>query len=78
MRPEHRGRGLVEGLFGAAVEWAFSLDGLERVRLHVHEDNARAEAAYRKIGFERSGRAVPFKGDPSVRELEMELKKPER
>ncbi|MDG4858441.1 GNAT family N-acetyltransferase [Streptomyces sp. T-3] len=75
VRPGHRGRGLIERLFRAAVDWSFSLDGLERVRLYVHEENARAEAAYRKIGFERSGRVVPFKDDPSVSELEMELKR---
>src|SRR5213079_2161907 len=58
VRPEARGSGVAEALFSAAVEWAFGLDGVTRVRLYVHEDNRRAEGFYRKFGFVRTGGAV--------------------
>jgi RimJ/RimL family protein N-acetyltransferase len=57
VRPEARGSGLAEALFRAALEWSWaqSEPQIERVRLYVHEDNARAEAMYEKVGFERTG-----------------------
>ncbi|MEU2562630.1 GNAT family N-acetyltransferase [Streptomyces longispororuber] len=75
VRPEHRGTGLTEALFQAAVEWARAPEGagVERVRLFVHEANGRAEAFYRRFGFVRSGEAVPVPGDPSALEYEMVL-----
>ncbi|MEU6125058.1 GNAT family N-acetyltransferase [Streptomyces sp. NPDC047123] len=76
VRPAHRGRGATDALFGAAVAWAWSRDGLDRVRLYVHENNPRAQAFYRRFGFEGSGATVPVPGDPSARELEMVLKRP--
>ncbi|MFI9650839.1 GNAT family N-acetyltransferase [Streptomyces sp. NPDC052040] len=54
VRPEHRGSGLTRALFDAGLEWAWTR-GVERVRLIVHEDNARARAFYRKVGFVASG-----------------------
>ncbi|MFJ6722591.1 MULTISPECIES: GNAT family N-acetyltransferase [unclassified Streptomyces] len=65
VRAEQRGTGLTEALFEAALEWAWSLEGpeLERVRLFVHEENARAEAFYRRFGFRESGVTVPMPGD---------------
>lgn len=67
VRPEHRGGGLIESLFGAGVEWARSR-GLSQVRLYVHEENDRAQGAYRKCGFEATGVRV----DGSLgREVEM-------
>ncbi|MFI5660978.1 GNAT family N-acetyltransferase [Streptomyces sp. NPDC051684] len=74
VRPEARGSGLAGALFSAAVEWAFGLEGVMRVRLYVHEDNRRAEAFYRKFGFVHTGGAVPNPGDPSKADREMELK----
>ncbi|QES42441.1 GNAT family N-acetyltransferase [Streptomyces venezuelae] len=76
VRPEHRGSGATEALFDAAVGWAWGLDGLERVRLYVHEGNPRAQAFYRRFGFVRSGEVVPVPGDPSSREFELVLKRP--
>ncbi|UQX02181.1 GNAT family N-acetyltransferase [Streptomyces sp. RerS4] len=60
VREGQRGTGLTEALFAAAVEWAWALEGpaLERVRLFVHEGNARAAGFYRKFGFVSSGRVV--------------------
>ncbi|MFH8609021.1 GNAT family N-acetyltransferase [Streptomyces sp. NPDC018029] len=78
VRPEHRGRGrgVTDALFEAAVGWAWSLEGVDRVRLYVHEDNPRAQAFYRRFGFVRSGGVVPVPGDPSSREFELVLTRP--
>ncbi|MFI9254756.1 GNAT family N-acetyltransferase [Streptomyces sp. NPDC053069] len=72
VRPEHRGNGLIKALFDAGVEWARER-GAERVRLFVHEDNARAQSAYRKAGFVPSGVIVPFVKDAAQNELEFVL-----
>ncbi|MEV5171848.1 GNAT family N-acetyltransferase [Streptomyces flaveolus] len=69
VRPEHRGNGLIEALFEAGVAWAWER-GAERVRLFVHEDNARAQAAYRRMGFVPSGLVVSFSKDDAQKELE--------
>jgi ribosomal protein S18 acetylase RimI-like enzyme len=37
----------------------------------VHEDNARAGAMYRKIGFTRTGESVPVPGDETKQEIEL-------
>uniref|UniRef100_A0AAU2JRN9 GNAT family N-acetyltransferase n=1 Tax=Streptomyces sp. NBC_00049 TaxID=2903617 RepID=A0AAU2JRN9_9ACTN len=65
VRDGQRGTGLVDALFAAALEWAWSLDEpvLERVRLFVHEENARAEAFYRRFGFEATGKVQVLSGD---------------
>ncbi|MET9803027.1 GNAT family N-acetyltransferase [Streptomyces sp. NPDC006368] len=79
VRPEERGAGLAEALFRAAVEWSWSLEGapIQRVRLYVHERNARAEAFYRKAGFVPTGASLPVEGDDSgARELEYEVRRP--
>jgi len=41
-------------LVAEVVAWS-SVQGIERVQLFVHEDNARAQAAYRRLGFARTG-----------------------
>ncbi|MER5753201.1 GNAT family N-acetyltransferase [Streptomyces sp. NPDC002088] len=74
VRPEGRGTGLVKALFDAGVEWAWER-GVERVRLLVHEDNARAQAAYRKLGFAPSGVTVPYVHGEEQRELEFVLER---
>ncbi|RII13536.1 Mycothiol acetyltransferase [Streptomyces sp. YIM 130001] len=75
VRPEYRGRGVLAELFEAAQGWARSVEGVERVRLFVHEENGRARAAYAKCGFELTGESVPVSGAAEVgsgaRELEM-------
>ena len=70
VRPEHRGSGLTEALFEAGLKWAWGR-GAERVRLIVHEDNARARAFYRKVGFVPTGLTVPLSEDSGDSELEM-------
>ncbi|NEK85291.1 GNAT family N-acetyltransferase [Blastococcus saxobsidens] len=54
LHPDHRGRGVMEDLFDAATGW-FRERGLRRARLHVHEDNARAERFYARYGFRPTG-----------------------
>ncbi|MGW6685849.1 GNAT family N-acetyltransferase [Streptomyces sp. NPDC054961] len=78
VRPEERGTGLVEALFEAALQWAWSLEepALERVRLFVHEDNPRAAAFYRRFGFTASGHVVSMPDDPSAKELEYVFARP--
>ncbi|WP_208611306.1 GNAT family N-acetyltransferase [Streptomyces bungoensis] len=75
VRPEHRGNGLIKALFDAGVAWAWER-GAERARLIVHEDNARAQGAYRKAGFAPSGFVVAFSKDEGEKELEFVLERP--
>ncbi|WP_309062988.1 GNAT family N-acetyltransferase [Streptomyces sp.] len=70
VRPGHRGSGVTKALFDAALEWAWGR-GVERVRLIVHPENARALGFYRKAGFVESGVTVPLAGTPDEHELEM-------
>ncbi|GAB3175253.1 GNAT family N-acetyltransferase [Myceligenerans halotolerans] len=67
VRPEHRGGGLVDQLFDAALGWARERD-LDRARLYVHQDNPRAQGAYRRLGFTATGRTFTGAMGP---ELEM-------
>ncbi|MBV2153773.1 GNAT family N-acetyltransferase [Kitasatospora sp. SUK 42] len=73
VRPEARGTGLAHDLIRAAQEWSWSLTEprIERVRLFVHEDNARARAMYVRAGFEPSGVALPVPGHGTGREIEL-------
>ncbi|MFD4654459.1 GNAT family N-acetyltransferase [Kitasatospora sp. NPDC058444] len=73
VRPEARGTGLALDLIRTVQEWAWSLPEprIERVRLFVHEDNPRAEAMYRKAGFEATGVALPVPGGGGGREIEL-------
>ncbi|MFE4669409.1 GNAT family N-acetyltransferase [Streptomyces sp. NPDC056716] len=75
MRPEHRGCGLTELLFDEALSWAWR-QALERVRLIVHEENGRARALYRRVGFVPSGVTVPVVGRAGEAELEYVLERP--
>lgn len=69
VRPEHRGSGVTDALFDAALAWSWE-GGLERVRLFVHQKNTRAEVFYRRAGFVPTGVTVPAPGDTGERELE--------
>ena len=75
VRPGGRGTGLAHRLFEAALEWSWSLP-VERARLYVHEENARAQAMYRAAGFSRTGRCCPCPGPHGGREWEMALPRP--
>ena len=66
-----RGQGLLDGLVDAAAAWARA-QRAPSLHLEVHEDNAPARAAYRRLGFTETGARRPYPlgaGD----ELEMVL-----
>lgn len=75
VRPGSRGAGLAHRLFEAALGWSWSLS-VERARLYVHEENARAQAMYRSAGFSRTGRCVPCTSPYGGREWEMAVSRP--
>lgn len=77
VRDEARGTGVIDALYEAAVEWSWSLEqGVERVRLYVHGENVRAQAAYRRMGFVDTGVRVALHGQEDAQELEFELLRP--
>lgn len=60
------------------VEEAFETHGLEEVRLEVFRHNPRAIAAYKKVGFHRTGahtEYIPPEGSP-LHVVEMAIRKP--
>lgn len=71
--PDARGdaAGVADALLTAVVAWASTQ--ADRLLLHVHEDNERAEAYYRKHGFAETGNREPYALDPSKTEIEMLL-----
>jgi RimJ/RimL family protein N-acetyltransferase len=70
LSPDARGAGLLGELVDACADWARGQGAAELV-LEVHEDNARARAAYAKLGFVETGVSCPYAPDPTRRELEM-------
>jgi GNAT superfamily N-acetyltransferase len=66
--PPYRGRGVLDDLMAAGAVWARD-QGCERLLLDVHQDNGRARAAYRRLGFEPTGGTIDGQNG---RELEME------
>ncbi|GHG44058.1 GNAT family N-acetyltransferase [Streptomyces zaomyceticus] len=79
VRPEVRGTGVIDALFRAGVEWSWSLaEPVERVRLYVHEENARAAAFYRRFGFVATGERVPMPGHETAMEDEYEIRRTSR
>jgi GNAT superfamily N-acetyltransferase len=69
--PDYRGGrlGVTDALLAAVETWAGSQG--DRLTLHVHQDNARARAAYERRGFGATGHTTPYNLDPSRNELEM-------
>ncbi|MET0715389.1 MAG: GNAT family N-acetyltransferase [Mycetocola sp.] len=69
--PTARGRdaGVADALLDAVEEWARAQG--DTLTLHVHEDNDRAIAFYRRRGYDLTGRTIPYNLDPSRNELEM-------
>ena len=68
--PERRGQGLLARLVEPVAQWARGLGAGELV-LEVHEDNLRAQAAYARLGFVRTGATTPYPLPPGGLELEM-------
>ncbi len=67
LAPDHRGRGILGRLVGAAGAWA-AAQGCTTLFLDVHEDNARARGAYTGLGFAPTGGTIVGRNG---RELEM-------
>ena len=65
VNPAHRGTGAVDQLLAAAAAWAGGL-GLRRLSLDVHRDNPRAQAAYRRAGFEPTGETFSSSIGPEI------------
>ncbi|MEU9828487.1 GNAT family N-acetyltransferase [Micromonospora chersina] len=65
--PAHRGRpaGLATRLMEIAIRWARDNTDATWLTIGVHEDNHRAHAFYRRIGFTETGKVVPYPLDPS-------------
>jgi GNAT superfamily N-acetyltransferase len=68
--PDRRGRGVIEALIDAAVSWAGD-QGDAQLGLWVVDGNERAERAYTRYGFTRTGRTQPVPGRPDEIEVEM-------
>lgn len=70
--PSARGRdaGVADALLDAVVTWVRDEAGLDRLYLHVHEDNPRASRFYERRGFVFTGDAYDSVEHPG-RELEM-------
>lgn len=61
-----RGQGLGRQMVEKAVEYAFSILGVDKVTLGVYECNPRAYACYQKVGFKEEAftlDAVQFQGE---------------
>ena len=59
--PESRGQGIAEAMVAFVAEWA-SAQGAAVLEAGVVEDNHRAIAFYKKVGFAEIGRSHPFRG----------------
>jgi GNAT superfamily N-acetyltransferase len=73
--PAARGRGVIDALVDAAVSWSRA-QGDTQLGLWVVEGNERAERAYARCGFRRTGRTQPVPGRPDELELELEMPLP--
>jgi ribosomal protein S18 acetylase RimI-like enzyme len=72
--PAHRGTGVVDALMTAVLGFAEQDLHADRIRLFVTETNQRAEAAYRRIGFGRTGASLAYPRDPTLLEYELEYR----
>src|SRR5262245_38601511 len=73
VRDDWQGKGVGSALLQAALDLADNWLGLRRIELHVHADNARAIALYRKFGFAVEGthRAYAIRDGAYVDSLSM-------
>lgn len=73
VRDDWHGKGVGSVLMEAALDLADNWLGLRRIELHVHADNERAIALYRKFGFEVEGthRAYAIRNGVYVDSLSM-------
>ncbi|MCW2726715.1 MAG: family N-acetyltransferase [Frankiales bacterium] len=73
IRPQARGRarGVLAAMVDRVADWAQRVHGAHELALWVHEDNARAQAAYERLGFVATGETLPYDLDPTRREQRM-------
>jgi ribosomal protein S18 acetylase RimI-like enzyme len=65
VRDGHRGpTGLGARLVEAAIRFAEQHIDVSRLTLGVHENNGRALAFYRRIGFRMTGKVIPYRPNP--------------
>jgi GNAT superfamily N-acetyltransferase len=71
--PAYRGKraGVTDALLNAVMLWARQHG--DALHLEVHEDNARAIAAYEQRGFRRTGHTRPYDLDENALEIEMSI-----
>jgi ribosomal protein S18 acetylase RimI-like enzyme len=72
--PSHRGSDVARSLLESVTGWARRDCGADRIRLFVMDTNDRAVAFYRRLGFVPTGDTMPYPPDPSLTEMEMELR----
>ncbi|QDZ13841.1 GNAT family N-acetyltransferase [Humibacter ginsenosidimutans] len=65
VRPSHRGDGTIDALFDAAATWAGDVGAIV-MTLDVHEENARARAAYLRNGFTPTGETIAGPIGPEI------------
>ena len=70
--PSHRGAGLLARLVEPCAAWARAR-GADGLLLEVHEDNPRAQTAYERLGFVRTGATTPYPLGPGGCEVVMRL-----
>lgn len=71
--PVSRGTGVIEDFVQSVAAWA-ALRGRPELRLFVAGDNARAIAAYTRLGFRQTGVSQPHELHAGVTEIEMVLR----
>jgi RimJ/RimL family protein N-acetyltransferase len=50
------------------IRWARAEPGADRIRLFVRDDNERAAACYRRLGFVFTGASLAYPPDPTYTE----------
>lgn len=59
---DHIGRGLATAVSRALTDAAFTIDGIERVRIQCDDANVRSARVPEKLGYELKGISVPEEG----------------
>jgi GNAT superfamily N-acetyltransferase len=72
--PRARGTGAADELIAAVIRWAGGA-GYRAISLHATEGNVRAERAYQRHGFQRTGRTFARERDDAI---EFEMARPVR
>lgn len=74
--PDWQGQGVGHALLSAFIDWAHSHPEISHIRLHVHGENTRARALYRRAGFVVEGEfrdAIRYEDGRYMDEIVMSL-----